>query len=118
MESLQERRGRGSREPEQHLRSLIEGRDKSFSRPFPSTCAHLHAHTHQLICRGRQAYGLHRHIHTDVGTHTESRDAIPLPYSEKEAWIQILGSYQHTDTNTCVHTSLWCVMQKMREKRV
>lgn len=34
-------------------------------------------------------------IHTDVGAHTETRDAIPLPDSEKEPWMQILASRQH-----------------------
>ena len=73
-------------------------------------CTHTPAYMH------RQAYGLHRHIHTDVGTHTETQDAIPLPYSEKETWIQILGSYQHRDTNTCIHKSLVCHAEDEREE--
>lgn len=82
-----------------------------------------------------RAGSLSQHMHTPACTHISSRavaqtgpwapqtftqthDAVPLPDSEKEPWIQILASHQHRDTNTCVHTSLWRVMQKMREKRV
>lgn len=80
----------------------------------PSTSAHLHAHTYMHTHTSSHAQA-HSHRH---GSHTETHDATPLPSSEKESWIQTLVSHQHRDTNTCVHTSLWSVMQKTREKRV
>lgn len=47
---------------------------------------------------------------------TETQDAVPLPYSKEEPWTQTLGSPAHRDTNTCVHTSLRCVVQKTRKR--
>lgn len=67
----------------------------------------MHTHT-SLYAEAQTAYGLHRHIHTDVGTHTETWDAIPLLYSEKEAWIQILA-LTSTETQTRAYIRLFGV---------
>lgn len=100
--------------PERHLRPSREGRG---SVTFPSTCAYLHAHTHQLMCKGTDRPMESTDTFTQMRGHAETRDAVPLPHSEEEPRTQILGSHQHRDTNTCVHTSLRYVMQKTRKKR-
>lgn len=91
------------------MRSLIEGRGKSFSRPFPSTCTHLHAYTHQLICRGTDRPMDSTDTFTQMWEHTQRHgNAIPLLYSEKEAWIQILA-LTSTETQTRAYIRLFGV---------
>lgn len=52
--------------------AAMEGRGRV---TLPNTCAFLHARAHTPAdVRGhQQARGLHRHIHTDAGTHRDTR---------------------------------------------
>lgn len=111
-------RGEGARS----LGSPMEGRAVTLSQHMHTrACTHLHTractHSPAYVQRQTGPWTPQTHSHRRGITH-RVRDAIPLPDSEKEPWIQMLASHQHRDTNTCVHTSLWRVMQKTREKRV
>lgn len=74
-------------------------------RHFPSTCARLHAHTHQLTCRGTDRPVGSTDIHADVGAHTETCDVIPLPDSEEEPRMQTLAPRQHRHRHMRTHFS-------------
>lgn len=74
------------------------------------------SHTPAYVQRHRRAHRLHRHIHADAGTHRDTRYS-SLALLRGGATDTDTGLSPARDTNTCVHTSLRCVMQKTRKKR-
>lgn len=87
-------------------RSPMEGRGYH----FPSTCTHLHAHTHQLTCRGTdRPWAPQTHPHRRGNTHRD-HDAIPLP--DSETGLSPAQRHKHMRT----YFSLVCHAKDKREE--